>query len=59
MVTQEEGLQAELISELLKTLKFVSQTVHQAHHEGPIGECKKATCRAAVVALAKAAEGGW
>jgi hypothetical protein len=27
-------------------LRWLRQTVHQAHHEGPIGECPKATCQA-------------
>jgi hypothetical protein len=32
--------------ELLDTMRFVRQTVHQAHHDGPIEECRMNTCAA-------------
>jgi hypothetical protein len=34
-----------------ETLVFVRQTIHQAHHEGPIEACPKNTCDAIAQAL--------
>ena len=34
------------VEELEATLKWVRQTVHQAHHEGEIETCRKNTCDA-------------
>lgn len=48
---------AQLIAaapEMLDTLKWVAQTVHQAHHDGPLETCPKNTCSAAVATIAKA-----
>jgi len=37
---------------LAKDFEWVKQTVHRAHHEGPLEGCKKNTCDAARKALA-------
>lgn len=37
-----------MTSEANDLIRWVAQTVHQAHHEGPLEECKKNTCAAAV-----------
>lgn len=39
------------ITLLRDQLRFVRQTVHQAHHDGPIAGCTKTTCRAVADAL--------
>lgn len=38
----------------LATLRWMAQTVHQAHHEGAIETCGKNTCMAARDTIAKA-----
>jgi len=41
--------------ELVETLRFLRQTIHQAYeHEGPIEKCPKNTCDAATQAIARA-----
>lgn len=39
---------------LLETMEWIAQTVHQAHHDGLIDECRKNTCTASRVAAGKA-----
>jgi hypothetical protein len=41
----------EEILRLRAELHFVRQTVHQAHHEGPVESCPKNTCDAVAKAL--------
>jgi hypothetical protein len=41
------------VAELREALRWVHQTVHQAHHDGPIDGCRKNTCGAVVRALAE------
>jgi hypothetical protein len=49
-MVEAHGLRAQVA--LLKgALRFVRQTVHQAHHEGDIKGCAKNTCRAITQAL--------
>jgi len=36
-----------------ETLDWLRQTVHRAHHSGPLDECLKNTCDAALKALGK------
>jgi len=43
------------IEVLERELDWVRQTVHRAHHEGPLDECPKNTCDAALKALGKRA----
>lgn len=40
--------------EMLDALRFTRQTVHQAHHDGPIDECPKNTCAHLSQIIAKA-----
>lgn len=51
--TSAEEARAEL-TELLETIRWVRQAVHQAHHQGEIEGCPTNTCDAARQALAKA-----
>lgn len=48
---------AELTA-LLKTISWVRQTVHQAHHQGEIESCSINTCKAAQKALSGLSEAG-
>lgn len=41
------------VDNLTDTVKWMAQTIHQAHHEGPIEDCPKNTCGAAMKALGK------
>jgi hypothetical protein len=38
--------------DLARAIQWIAQTVHQAHHEGHVDECPKATCRHVVATLA-------
>lgn len=38
---------------LRETIDWLRQTYHRAHHEGPLDECEKNTCDAALKALGK------
>lgn len=44
-------LRHSVIPKLLGTIRFIAQTVHQAHHEGPQETCPKSTCDAARTVL--------
>jgi hypothetical protein len=46
-----------LSAELIDQVRWLRQTVHQAHHEGPIEECKKSTCTSARDMLTQAETG--
>lgn len=48
---QMEDLVAQARLPFMATLRFVRQTVHQAHHEGEILTCGVNTCRAATDVL--------
>ena len=39
---------------LVETLDWVRQTVHRSHHTGPLANCGKTTCGAAIAAIARA-----
>lgn len=41
------------LDELAKALDWIVQTVHRAHHEGPLESCGKATCEHARRVLAR------
>jgi hypothetical protein len=49
----------DLIEELLETIRWMAQTVHQAHHQnykGTFMECPKSVCDAAKQAIKNAKE---
>ena len=48
VITTDAEEERKRVEWLLDVLKFNTQVTHQAYHSGPIQECKKATCRAAV-----------
>lgn len=45
------------IEELVDQVKWLRQTIHQAHHEGPIETCRKSTCTAATGLITQAETG--
>lgn len=49
---------AELELALLEALRWMRQTVHQAHHTGTIEACLRATCRHATRVLGDGGNGG-
>lgn len=48
----EQGMAAHM-RDIREGLKWVAQTLHQAHHEGPIEECPKGTCDHAMKLLGR------
>jgi len=57
-----DALEAERDGELVgqhamlrEAVRWLAQTVHQAHHEGHIDECPKSTCQHAVDVLKRTA----
>lgn len=44
--------------ELREGLRWVAQTNHQAHHEGPLEECPKSTCDYVMTTLGKKTNDG-
>lgn len=42
--------------ELLEAVRWMAQTVHQAHHEQPIAECQSSVCVHAREVVAKAGD---
>ena len=38
--------------DLLDLIDWMRQTVHRAHHDGPLNECRKSVCHAALDRLA-------
>lgn len=48
---QERAFFRNRIKELKDTLKFVRQSIHQAHHDGGIETCRKVTCDAIAKSL--------
>lgn len=41
----EPPVGSNLTHQMVGSLRWIAQTVHQAHHEGELGACPKATCR--------------
>lgn len=39
------------LKEAAELIRWLAQTLHQAHHEGPIDRCPRNTCRAAMTYL--------
>lgn len=37
-------MSAERVARLEEAVRWVAQSVHQAHHEGPLESCARATC---------------
>lgn len=54
MLTREErDVLKKRVEELERDIDWMRQTIHRAHHEGPLDECKKNTCDAALRLLGK------
>lgn len=53
-VNPEDAALIAAAPELLDTLRWFAQTVHQAYHEGEPANCSQASCKAALDVIAKA-----